>query len=59
MLKAMDKPGKTATEVSTTEQSRHQPYSYWLKRIGLAGFLFYLIKGLLWIIIPALIAKGC
>ena len=28
----------------------------WLKRLGLAGFLFFLIKGLLWLIIPALIA---
>lgn len=24
-----------------------------LKRFGLAGFLFFLIKGLLWLIIPA------
>jgi len=26
-----------------------------LKRFGLAGTLFFLIKGLLWLIIPALI----
>ena len=24
----------------------------WLKRLGLAGFLFFLIKGLLWLCIP-------
>lgn len=30
----------------------------WFKRIGIVGFLFFLIKGLLWIIIPYLIAKG-
>jgi len=30
----------------------------WLKRIGWVGFLFFLIKGLLWLIIPYLIAKG-
>jgi hypothetical protein len=28
----------------------------WLKRLGVAGFLFFLIKGLLWLIVPALIA---
>lgn len=28
----------------------------WLKRAGLAGTLFFLIKGLLWIIVPALLA---
>jgi hypothetical protein len=29
-----------------------------LKKLGLAGFLFFLIKGLLWLIIPYLIASG-
>jgi hypothetical protein len=28
----------------------------WFKRIGLLGFLFFLVKGLLWLTIPALIA---
>jgi hypothetical protein len=28
----------------------------WLKRLGLAGFLFFLIKGLLWLLVPGLIA---
>jgi len=27
----------------------------WIKRFGVAGFLFFLIKGLLWLIVPALI----
>ncbi|MBK8809761.1 MAG: alanyl-tRNA synthetase [Acidobacteria bacterium] len=27
----------------------------WLKRVGVIGFLFFLIKGLLWLIVPALI----
>lgn len=27
----------------------------WLKRLGAAGFLFFLIKGLLWIIVPLLL----
>ncbi len=31
----------------------------WLKRIGLWGFLFFLVKGLLWLVVPwALIHFG-
>ena len=29
------------------------PAAKWVKRFGVAGFLFFLIKGLLWLIIPA------
>ncbi len=28
----------------------------WIKRLGLWGFLFFLVKGLLWLAIPALLA---
>jgi hypothetical protein len=34
------------------------PLWAFIKRMGVAGFLFFLIKGLLWLIIPYLIAKG-
>lgn len=30
-------------------------FAKWLKRFGVAGFLFFLIKGLLWLIIPAVL----
>jgi hypothetical protein len=30
-------------------------FTRWFKRFGVAGFLFFLVKGLLWLIIPALI----
>ncbi len=33
-------------------------FKLWLKRVGWAGFLFFLIKGLLWLLIPYLIARG-
>lgn len=33
-------------------------FKIWLKKVGWAGFFFFLIKGLLWLIIPYLIAKG-
>ena len=25
----------------------------WVKRLGIVGFLFFFIKGLLWLIVPA------
>ena len=53
----MDDPVKTTTE--SAEQPQPRSFVYWLKRLGLAGFLFYLIKGLLWILITVLVAKGC
>jgi len=28
----------------------------WLKGLGIAGFLFFLIKGILWLLVPLLIA---
>ncbi|MEM1044180.1 MAG: alanyl-tRNA synthetase [Bacteroidota bacterium] len=32
----------------------------WIKRFGVAGFLFFLIKGLLWLSLPALLVwLGC
>lgn len=31
----------------------------WLARLGLAGFLFFLGKGVLWLIAPALLMHGC
>ncbi|MNJ88750.1 hypothetical protein D3C87_63050 [compost metagenome] len=31
----------------------------WLKRFGIAGFMFFLIKGLVWIAIALFAWKGC
>ncbi|GAB3948762.1 hypothetical protein GCM10028805_23920 [Spirosoma harenae] len=36
----------------------NERFKYWIKRFGWLGFLFFLIKGLLWILIPYLIARG-
>jgi hypothetical protein len=30
----------------------------WIRRLGVAGFLFFLIKGLAWLIVPALIVAS-
>jgi hypothetical protein len=32
-----------------TEPKQNKGIVKWLKRLGLAGFLFFLIKGLIWI----------
>lgn len=42
-----------------TEPSSNSKFKLWLKRLGVAGFLFFLIKGLVWVGIFAFAAKGC
>jgi hypothetical protein len=37
-------------------QKRWEKLARWVKKLGVLGFLFFLIKGLLWLIIPALLA---
>ena len=34
----------------------HMSFKSWIKRLGFWGFIFFLVKGLLWLTIPALIA---
>ncbi|MFM9995779.1 MAG: hypothetical protein ACKVU4_08265 [Phycisphaerales bacterium] len=34
------------------------PVPKWGRRLGAAAFLFFLIKGLAWLVVPALIAMG-
>ncbi|MBX3291114.1 MAG: hypothetical protein KF855_17530 [Acidobacteria bacterium] len=38
-----------------TEQPRSKTLA-WVKRLGFWGFMFFTIKGLLWLIVPAAIA---
>lgn len=33
-----------------------KPPPAWLKRLGLGGFWFFFAKGLLWLLVPALLA---
>ncbi|MBK8449880.1 MAG: hypothetical protein IPO78_08230 [Saprospiraceae bacterium] len=35
----------------------NEKYNNWLKRIGIAGFLFFLIKGILWLLFGTAIYK--
>ena len=39
----------TATQPAASSKAR------WLKRLGAASFLFFLVKGLLWLLVPAAI----
>ena len=41
-----------------TQSKQENKVIRWFKRIGIIGFLFFLIKGLLWLLVPYLIAKG-
>ncbi|MCU0471353.1 MAG: hypothetical protein MUF58_22485 [Arcicella sp.] len=42
-----------------TSQPPKKDFRAWLKRLGWAGFFFFLIKGVtLYIVLPYLIAKG-
>jgi hypothetical protein len=50
-----DQPAELTCPVS--KQGR-ESFKTWVKRLGWVGFFFFLIKGLLWLIIPYLIAKG-
>ena len=42
-----------SSQTSTPKQQvRTGPAGPWLKRLGLIGFAFFLIKGLLWLVLP-------
>lgn len=40
-------------------ETKKDKFNRWFKRVGWAGFFFFLIKGLLWLIIPYFVTKGC
>jgi hypothetical protein len=42
--------------MSEEPRKRKCPAVNWTKRFGVAAFLFFLIKGLLWLLIPAVAA---
>ena len=43
--------------MSEMEKQEEGKVKFWLKRIGVVGFLFFLIKGLLWIGVAVLAGK--
>lgn len=46
-------PADPGPASGTTTEASWMPV--WLKRLGLAGFLFFLAKGLLWLALPTLL----
>lgn len=44
---------------SQTEALRQPAIVVLVKRLGIVGFLFFLAKGLLWLLLPVLVARGC
>lgn len=45
-------------EANPATASKSNKFLKWVKKLGFWGFMFFLIKGLLWLLIPYLIAKG-
>ena len=39
----------------TAETTQKFTPAKWIKRFGVAGFLFFFIKGLLWLVVPAIL----
>jgi hypothetical protein len=37
---------------TNTSKTQGTPRGYFLKRMGMAGFAFFFLKGLLWLLIP-------
>jgi len=50
----MQEPNDSPTPVAS---DRKQAMRTWLKRLGWAGFLFFLIKGLIWLALGYIVLK--
>lgn len=46
-------------EKTTQEKKKNNKLTAYLKKLGLVGFLFFFIKGLVWIVIFVFGVKGC
>ena len=52
-----DEAEKRQTSASALRHTKGEmSLKTWIKRLGFWGFVFFLLKGLLWLTIPALIA---
>ncbi len=49
---SIHRPHTAELDVASDSGTRCPP---WLRRLGMAGFLFFLVKGLLWLLAPALL----
>lgn len=46
-------------EQKENQEQKNSKWKNYLKKAGFAGFMFFLIKGLIWIVIFIFGAKGC
>lgn len=49
-------PSATADGTDKLRLLKQMSVKSWIKKLGFWGFMFFLLKGLLWLTIPALIA---
>ncbi|OGU10691.1 MAG: hypothetical protein A2X61_04965 [Ignavibacteria bacterium GWB2_35_12] len=56
-MKRDDNNHQSKDQLSPKKNYKKQRIKTWIKKIGFIGFLFFLIKGLLWLIIPWVIAN--
>ena len=56
--KKREKPDNVL-DIEETEGIDMPKWKIWLKRVGVAGFMFFLIKGLVWLAIFAFAGKAC
>lgn len=42
----------------STPPARGSKFVRWIKKLGFWGFMFFLLKGLLWLLLPWLAARG-
>jgi hypothetical protein len=47
-MNTLDKPKDQAVECPVSHKGRSK-FKVWMKRVGVVGFLFFLLKGLVWI----------
>jgi uncharacterized protein YqhQ len=52
-----DSPVNTEEKQTSENKTKKISIIKWIKKLGFIGFLFFLIKGLLWLIIPWVIAN--
>ncbi len=50
---------KLLTNPEVTASASNQKILLWLKRIGVSGFLFFLVKGLIWVAVFVGLIKSC
>jgi hypothetical protein len=51
MAQTTDHTTPPLDEASKKELTRKEKIMFWFKRVGWAGFLFFLIKGIVWLVI--------